>query len=142
MDAIRAVDPATPVMDSLTLERKKRGFFTIMGNPLADTLKALAEAGTAAVGANFSITSADMVDLAQAALAAVSVPVVVQPNAGQPQMTAQGMRYAQDPSEFARDLAPLAGLGVASRGVAALGGCCGTDPRFISALRARLERPA
>ena len=73
----------------------------------------------------------------RAALAAVSVPVVVQPNAGQPQMTAQGMRYARDPEEFARDLAPLAGLGAAVPG-----GCCGTDPRFVSALGARRERPA
>jgi methionine synthase I (cobalamin-dependent) len=137
LDVIRSLAPATPVMASLTFERKPRGFFTVMVNPLADALRALADAGAAAVGANCSISSADMVDLAQAALQAVSVPLVVQPNAGQPQTTAQGLHYAQDPEDFARDLAPLAGLGVA-----ALGGCCGTDPRFIAALSSRLGRPA
>lgn len=137
LDAVRSVAPGLPVMASLTFERKKRGFFTIMGNPLADGLRALAEAGAAAVGANCSLTSADMVDLAREARQAVSGPLVIQPNAGLPEMTVAGMRYAQEPEEFARELAPLAGWGVA-----ALGGCCGTDPRFIAALRARLRPTA
>ena len=51
----------------------------------------------------------------------------------QPILEAGGTRYAQTPEEFAADLAAIAALGVA-----ALGGCCGTDPRFIAALAARL----
>ncbi len=137
LDAVRSVAPEVPVMASLTFERKKRGFFTIMGDRLADALRALAEAGAAAVGANCSLTSADMADLAREAREAVSAPLVIQPNAGQPEMTTEGLRYSQDPEEFARELAPLSGLGVA-----ALGGCCGTDPRFIAALRARLRPSA
>jgi methionine synthase I (cobalamin-dependent) len=35
----------------------------------------------------------------------------------------------------------MAPLAITPR-VAALGGCCGTDPRFIRALRARMTRPA
>lgn len=132
--AVRAVAPGVPVMASLTFERKRRGFFTIMGNPLAASLRALLDAGADAAGANCSIASNDMVDLAREAREKVPGPLVMQPNAGQPEMTAGGMRYAQEPEMFAADLAPLSGLGVA-----ALGGCCGTDPAFIAALATRLR---
>jgi methionine synthase I (cobalamin-dependent) len=58
---------------------------------------------------------------------------VLQPNAGQPRIGPDGPVYAQQAGDFARDMAALGALGV--RG---LGGCCGTDPGFIAALRARL----
>ncbi len=132
--AVRSAAPGVPVMASLTFERKKRGFFTIMGTPLADGLRTLLEAGADAVGANCSIASAEMADLAREAAAAVPGRLVMQPNAGQPQRIGDQMRYAQEPQEFARHLAPLA-----AAGVAALGGCCGTDPRFIAALAAELR---
>ncbi len=128
--AARAAAPGLPVLASLTFDRKRRGFFTVMGNPLLESLRALREAGAAAVGANCSIPSEAMAELARQA--AETGPLVVQPNAGQPRATDQGLRYDQEPWQFAADLAPLAGT------VAALGGCCGTDPRFIAALAGAL----
>jgi 5-methyltetrahydrofolate--homocysteine methyltransferase len=134
LDAIRGAAPGIPVMVSMTFERKKRGFFTVMGNPLLESLRALAAAGAAAVGANCSISSSDMLALAHEALSGITVPTVLQPNAGQPQIGADGgVRYAQAPEEFAEDMAAIA-----SRGGRVLGGCCGTDPRFIAALVRRL----
>ena len=134
--ALRQAAPAAPVMVSLTFDRKRRGFFTVMGNRLAASLQALAEAGADAVGANCSITSPDMRDLATEALAAVQVPIVLQPNAGQPEVAPEGVRYLQEPQAFAADLAAIA-----DAGVRVVGGCCGTDPRFVAALRARLPEP-
>ena len=135
LEALREVAPSIPVLVSLTFERKKKGFFTIMGDPLAASLQRLEQAGAAAVGANCSIASQDMRALAQEALASASgAPLVFQPNAGVPQRTGDITRYAQDPEEFAEDLASL----LSAPRVAALGGCCGTDPRFIAALRARM----
>ncbi|HET7291405.1 MAG TPA: homocysteine S-methyltransferase family protein [Vicinamibacteria bacterium] len=132
--SLKAVAPHLPVLVSMTFERKKRGFFTVMGDPLVASLKALVEAGADAVGANCTLASPDLRDLAAEARATLSVPLVVQPNAGQPQPTVEGgVRYAQDPERFAEDMAAVAALGVA-----AVGGCCGTDPRFIQALRRRL----
>lgn len=134
LGAIRAVAPGVPVMVSMTFERKKRGFFTVMGNPLIESLRDLAAAGAAAVGANCSISSRDMRALADEALSAIAAPIVLQPNAGQPEPGDGGaVRYAQAPGEFADDMATAA-----SRGARALGGCCGTDPRFIDALVRRL----
>ncbi|MEW6366880.1 MAG: homocysteine S-methyltransferase family protein [Acidobacteriota bacterium] len=133
--ALRRAAPATPIMVSMTFERKKRGFFTIMGNSLIDSLRTLAEAGAAAVGANCSIASPDMRALAEEAVRALNVPLVIQPNAGQPEVSGETVRYAQTPESFAGDVAAIAALGVR-----AVGGCCGTDPRFIAALRSRLNQ--
>jgi methionine synthase I (cobalamin-dependent) len=134
LEAAKSAAPDLPVLVSLTFERKPRGFFTIMGDRLVPALGALAEAGADAVGANCSITSVDMVSLAHEALAALSARLVFQPNAGQPERGADGrLSYAQQPNAFAADLAPLA-----RAGAAALGGCCGTDPRFIAALAVAL----
>jgi methionine synthase I (cobalamin-dependent) len=126
-----------PVMVSMTFDRRKRGFFTLMGDPLVPSLRALLDAGAAAVGANCTLASGDMRALAEEALRGVGGPLVIQPNAGQPEVTPLGPRYAQSPEAFARDLAPFAALGVA-----ALGGCCGTDQRFIAALSRSLGRTA
>lgn len=134
--ALKAVAPHVPVLVSMTFARNKRGFFTVMGNPAVASLRTLAEAGADAVGANCTLSSRDMADLAAELRGALDVPLVVQPNAGQPQLTADGVRYAQEPEAFAEDMARVAALGVA-----AVGGCCGTDPRFIAALRARLGDP-
>ncbi len=131
--ALKAVAPRVPVLVSMTFARNKRGFFTVMGNPAVASLRTLAEAGADAVGANCTLSSPDMVDLAAELRAALTLPLIAQPNAGQPQLTADGARYAQQPEAFAEDMARVTALGVA-----AVGGCCGTDPRFIAALRARL----
>jgi 5-methyltetrahydrofolate--homocysteine methyltransferase len=135
LEALKESAPDLPVLVSLTFERKKKGFFTIMGDALAPALRELAAAGAVAVGANCSITSADMQVLAAEALAAVAVPVVLQPNAGTPEIVDDKVFYKQAPEVFAEEMAA-----VAASGVRAVGGCCGTDPRFIAALCARLGR--
>lgn len=136
LEALLAVAPDIPVVVSMTFERKKRGFFTVMGDPLVATLGALAAAGASAVGANCSITSPDMVALVSEAASGIAAPLVAQPNAGAPEQADDGsFRYAQSPAAFAFDMASIARLGAR-----AVGGCCGTDDRFIAALREELAQ--
>lgn len=136
--AVRELALDLPCIVSLTFERKKRGFFTIMGDPLVPTLRALAQEGADAVGANCTLGSADFLILAEEALGA-EVPIVLQPNAGQPETIGGHVRYRQDPEAFAADMAAILALPAGPRGrVAAVGGCCGCDARFIAALRTRL----
>jgi 5-methyltetrahydrofolate--homocysteine methyltransferase len=75
-----------------------------------------------------------MRQLAEEARAAVDVPLVIQPNAGSPEMRDGSVFYSQAPGAFAEEMASIASLGVEL-----VGGCCGTDPRFIRALRDRLD---
>jgi 5-methyltetrahydrofolate--homocysteine methyltransferase len=124
-----------PVMASMTFEARKRGFFTVMGDPLAGSLATLAAAGADAVGCNCSVGPDTMVAMAAEALASVSVPVVAQPNAGLPRTTPEGVGYDAGPAEFARACAAMA-----AAGVALLGGCCGTTPAHLAAARAAVAR--
>lgn len=133
--AARESAPRLPVLVSLGFERRRRGFFTMMGDAAAEAWSALLESGATAVGANCGLASGDMRALADEARGG-GLRVVLQPNAGQPQVTTEGVIYVQDPEEFAGDVASFAG------DCAAVGGCCGTTPRFLAALAARLGRPA
>ena len=145
--------PGIPVCVSLTFEHKPRGFFTVMGNRLEEALPALGAAGATAVGANCTLTSAGFRALAGIARQVWDGPLLLQPNAGRPSLTQGQAVYDQLPEEFAADLAGIAASAVtessevsatgAARPVGAganlaVGGCCGTDPRFIAALAAEL----
>jgi methionine synthase I (cobalamin-dependent) len=129
--AVRAaVATGLPVLASMTFEKKKRGFFTIMGDPLSPSLRRLAEAGAHAVGLNCSVTSSVMLEMVLEVLPALTMPLAAQPNAGQPRVTPDGVTYDADPEAFARDL-----LAMARAGARLLGGCCGTGPAFVREAR-------
>jgi len=138
LDAVRTLAPGIPCLVSLTFERKKRGFFTVMGDALSPTLRTLMEAGATAVGANCTLGSADFRALATEALE-TGAPLVLQPNAGQPEAEGDGIVYRQDPRAFAADMKAILALPARGAGrLAALGGCCGCDARFVAALHAAL----
>ena len=123
-----------PVMTSMTFEVRPRGFFTIMGDRLVPSLNALVEAGAHVVGFNCSAVSGQMIPMVVEAVAGVDAPVMVQPNAGQPRATTDGVVYDADPDEFVVDL-----MRMVSAGARVVGGCCGTDPDFIARARAALD---
>ena len=64
-----------------------------------------------------------------------SLPLSVMPNAGYPVVTRTQVKYQGRPEYFARELGRLAAEGT----VQILGGCCGTTPAHIAALRAELD---
>jgi len=131
--ARRATDREVTVC--LTFDRKKRGFFTIMGDRPVDSMKRLADEGATFTGANCSIGSEAMVELWSALAKATPGTTIAKPNAGLPEMTAEGPVYRQTPAEFGRDLGEIA-----NRGARIVGGCCGTDPRFIAELARAIGR--
>ena len=63
------------------------------------------------------------------------LPLSVMPNAGYPVVTRTQVKYQGRPEYFARELGRLAAEGT----VQILGGCCGTTPVHIAALRAELD---
>ena len=128
-----ARETGLPVIASMTFEARRRGFFTIMGDPLARSLAGLEAAGADAVGCNCSVAPEVMVDMVREAHATMRVPVAAQPNAGQPQATFDGVRYDASPETFARAV-----VAMVLAGARLVGGCCGTTPEFIRAARAAL----
>ena len=138
-EAVAAVtaarDTGLAVLCSMTFEPRKRGTFTFMGDPMVASLQALAKAGASAVGLNCSVTSDVMVRMIEEARKAMpDAAIVAQPNAGQPITTPDGIVYDADPEAFADDL-----MAMVRAGASVIGGCCGTDDRFIRAIRTRLD---
>jgi methionine synthase I (cobalamin-dependent) len=134
--AVRAARSVSdrPVVATLSFERKPKGFFTMMGNTVPDCAQKLAQAGANVVGSNCGLGSADMIDLAVLWRQATDLPVLIQPNAGKPQVTGGQMTYGQKPESFAEDV-----VRIVKGGINAVGGCCGTTPEFIRRIRQRLQ---
>ena len=63
--------------------------------------------------------------------ALTDAPIVAKPNAGMPEIRPDGSAvYSMSPTKFAREMRKLQ-----NRGARILGGCCGTTPAHIRALR-------
>jgi 5-methyltetrahydrofolate--homocysteine methyltransferase len=105
-----------------------------MGVTVEQAAHGLAEAGADAVGSNCGNGIETMVEVARAFVAATDKPVIIQSNAGLPELIEGQLAYAEDPTftvQYARALVEL--------GVAVIGGCCGTTPEHIAALRALID---
>ena len=101
------------------------------GADAGPVLRSLEEAGAAAVG--FNCVAADMMTpyLVSKLRRYVKGPLLCKPNAGVPVIGADGLAdYPMSPAEFASIMAQCR-----QNGASLLGGCCGTDPRFIAALK-------
>lgn len=131
--ALRACQQACsnlPVIVTMTFQRTPKGFFTLMGQKAADCLQKLEKEGADATGTNCTLTSAEMAELAPILRKATSLPLIMQPNAGQPTIDERGeLKYSQSIEEF---VAPFEKIMEA--GVQAVGGCCGTTPDYIKRL--------
>jgi 5-methyltetrahydrofolate--homocysteine methyltransferase len=123
-----------PIFATLTFQEKKNGFHTIMGNPVENSMKELVDAGADAVGANCSIGSDAMVRLAAEVRRAVANPVLIQPNAGSPEVRDGIACYSEKAEGFADNIRRIKELGVEI-----VGGCCGSTPEFIRAVVGRLR---
>jgi len=136
MAALAAVQTVSskPVFCSLTFNQTKRGFFTLMGNPVEASMQQLRDAGSAAVGANCSFGSGSMIELAKQIRESVDIPVLIQPNAGMPQTGTDGTAlYPEDEIRFAENIKKIRDLGIEI-----VGGCCGRTPAFIQKIREAL----
>lgn len=130
LEAVQAVSDK-PVICSLTFNQTKKGFFTLVGNPVAETMQKMRDSGASAVGANCSMGSDVMVSLAREIRQSVEIPVIVQPNAGIPEKGSNGTAFYPESEEFfAANIKKMKDLGVEI-----VGGCCGTTPAFIRIMK-------
>ncbi len=132
---VRKGAPGLPVSVCMVFEKKKRGFFSAMGNKPDDAVWTLVQKGADMVGANCSLGSNEMKEMTESMVISCSgAPVVTKPNAGLPVLKAGKAEYKQLPDDYASDL-----VAMARTGARAVGGCCGTDSRFISSLHGKLK---
>jgi 5-methyltetrahydrofolate--homocysteine methyltransferase len=133
--AARSHSPDVPVIATMTFDTTPRGFFTTMGVTIEQACRELVEAGADIVGSNCGNGIDAMIEIAREFAAHASVPVIIQSNAGMPENRAGTVVYPESPEFMAGRVGQLMELGVAI-----IGGCCGTGPDHIRALRAAIDR--
>ena len=111
---------------------------TATGASPAEVAHALAELGVDVAGVNCSVGPARVLEVVtQMHAAEPALRLSAMPNAGFPFRAGERMIYPSAPHYFAAHVEPLL-----NAGVTLIGGCCGTTPEHILAMRGALERMA
>ncbi|MFH1672043.1 MAG: homocysteine S-methyltransferase family protein [Pseudomonadota bacterium] len=136
--AIRAAQSVSslPIFATLTFQEVPKGFVTLMGNRVEDGMKSLLDTGAVVVGANCTLGSGPMVNLAREIRECVDSPVMIMPNAGMPEIKGSETFHPEDKDFFSDNM-----LEIKRMGVEVIGGCCGSTPDYIQSIveKIRLE---
>ena len=134
LEAVQAVKAQVPDAFVLVSFAVLPDGYTREGMYSKDLVRRMTESGIVdAVGFNCVSAPGAMRTLVQQ-LGSTALPLSVMPNAGYPVVTRTQVKYQGKPEYFAKELARIA-----AEGVRILGGCCGTTPAHIDALRAALD---
>ena len=122
------LEGAETVMYTFTMQ-PDGSFFS--GRDAGPVLKELEESGAAAVGFNCVAADPFLPGLVSKLRRYVKGPLVCKPNAGVPVIGEDKLaHYSMMPEEFGKIVSQCREMGAAI-----LGGCCGTDPRYIQAVK-------
>ena len=129
--AIKAVreNSDLPIFATMTFTASGR---TITGCTPGEMAEKLEAAGVEAIGINCSLGPEESYPIMKELSSLSRLPLIIKPNAGKPDPKTG--EYAMTPEEFAQRMLPFAQLGVSY-----MGGCCGTGPEYIRALRKALD---
>lgn len=125
--AARAVAPALPIVAQMTFSEEGK---TILGNKPSEIARRLEQLGVSAIGANCSVGPQGILDVVEKMAAVTRLPLVAQPNAGLPHLVAGRFLYLATPDYFEEYTRRLV-----DAGASLIGGCCGTTPGHIAAIR-------
>jgi homocysteine S-methyltransferase len=129
--SVRRVSLDLPVIAQMTYGDDGKTFY---GHTPTLAVRALRQAGADVVGINCGVGPQPMLEVLEEILAAAEgTPVSVMPNAGLPQYLDGRFVYLASPEYFA-DFAARA----VQMGAKIVGGCCGTTPAHVRAMRDRL----
>lgn len=132
--AARKGAPGTPVAATMTFDPTPRGFFTIMGNSIEQAARDLREAGAEIVGSNCGNGLKKMILIAREFHARTDLPLLIQSNAGLPESRDGILVFPETPAFFEEKTGELL-----DAGVSIIGGCCGTTPDHIRAIRRAVD---
>lgn len=136
VEAIRSVDPDTPIMATMTFNWRNGKHVTDFGTTVQEMATLAKQLGLAALGANCgdgSDTFSALVDTLKEH--APYLPIVVKLNAGMPKLERGKTVYPQATTDWAKRYA----VTVYEHGARLIGGCCGTTPELIGAMKEALD---
>jgi len=129
--AAREIAPELPVLVMVTVDDESN---CLDGSSPAQAAALLTEWGAGAIGVNCSTGPSSVLTAIEAMRAATTLPLAAMPNAGMPRAVEGRNIYLCSPeymAEFTRK--------AIKAGVQILGGCCGTTPNHIRAMRSAMR---
>ena len=130
IQAVRSISKSIPVMATMTYDSTPDGYFTIMGVTIQQAVEGLGGAGADIIGSNCGNGIKNMIEIARQYGQLTDLPIIIQSNAGLPEMRGTTVVYNESPEFMAEQALKLKDLGVSI-----IGGCCGTTPDHIRAIR-------
>ncbi|MFC0623193.1 methionine synthase [Kribbella deserti] len=122
--ALAAAGSTIPIIVSVTVETTGT---MLLGSEIGAALTALEPLGIDLIGLNCATGPKEMSEHLRYLSRHSSIPLACMPNAGLPQLTADGAYYPLTPEE----LADAHETFVESYGLSLVGGCCGTTPEHL-----------
>jgi len=130
-----ARETGLPVVACMTFDAGKDTDRTMMGTTPEEAARVLTEAGADCVGSNCGQGIESVVAICRRLEAATDRPIWIKANAGLPDVVDGQTVWTQTPDEFASHVPALV-----EAGASFIGGCCGTSPEFIKAVKEKLVR--
>lgn len=123
-----------PVVACMVFDSGKHRDRTMMGIAPQQAAVELVRAGAQVIGANCGIGIEAYVPVCAALASATDRPIWIKPNAGLPAVVDGKIVYHMTPQQFASHAPALM-----TAGAGFIGGCCGSTPEFVAALRSQLS---
>ena len=133
--AAKALDQDVDVISTMSFNRTPSGYRTVMGVDPETAVRVLSEAGADILGSNCGQGIEQMVPLAAEFRALTDRPILIQANAGLPELVGGKTVYRQTPGLMAGYVPDLV-----AAGAVIVGGCCGTTPDHIRAIAEQVGR--
>ena len=128
--AARSNSSTIPIATTVTFNKTPVGFVTIMGNNIENVAKSLIDNGADIIGSNCGNGIDSMVEIAKEFRSYSNHPLLIQANAGTPEIVDGEPTYPETPEYFVKRANALI-----EAGVSIIGGCCGTTPEHIQHIK-------
>jgi methionine synthase I (cobalamin-dependent) len=129
-----AHETGLPVVACMTFDSGKNRDRTMMGVTPEQAAEELSAAGADVIGSNCGQGIEGFHEICRRLHAATDRPIWIKANAGLPEVVDGRVTYAMTPRKFALHVPALL-----EAGASFVGGCCGTSPEFIRAVRDLLQ---
>ncbi len=135
INAVKSFSSDIPIIATMTFDTTPNGFFTIMGVSIKQACRELVEFGADIIGSNCGNGIDNMIRIATEFKKYATVPIIIQSNAGLPELKNGEAVYSETPQFMAEQCHRLLDIGISI-----IGGCCGTTPEHIAAIRQVVDK--
>jgi len=122
-----------PVAITMTFEKGRQGYRTMMGISIKQATELLSEAGADLLGTNCGNGIEQIVEIIAEMRRYTDKYLVAHPNAGLPRLVQGKTVFDQTPDVMAQHVPALI-----KAGANIIGGCCGTNPKHIAAIAEKI----